>query len=67
MRYMMLVKGNSDDEAGKPPSPELIEAIGGQDFAIVHVMVFLGSLLYILAYLVTDVAYTFVDPRVRLA
>ena len=39
----------------------------GQDFAIVHTMVFLGSLLYILAYLATDIAYTFVDPRVRLA
>lgn len=45
----------------------VIEAINGQDFAIVHVMVFLGSLLYIIAYLATDIAYTFVDPRVRLA
>ena len=44
----------------------VIEAIGGQDFAIVHTMVFLGSALYILAYLATDIAYTFVDPRVRL-
>jgi hypothetical protein len=25
---MMLVKGNSDYEAGKPPSPKLMEAIG---------------------------------------
>jgi len=45
----------------------IVEAIGSQDFAIVHTMVFLGSLLYILAYLATDIAYTFVDPRVRLA
>jgi peptide/nickel transport system permease protein len=45
----------------------VVEAIAGQDFAIVHTMVFLGSLLYILAYLATDIAYTFVDPRVRLA
>ncbi|MEP6609047.1 MAG: ABC transporter permease [Burkholderiaceae bacterium] len=45
----------------------VIEAINGQDFAIIHTMVFLGSLLYILAYLATDIAYTFVDPRVRLA
>jgi peptide/nickel transport system permease protein len=44
-----------------------IEAINAQDFAIVHAMVFLGSLLYILAYLLTDIAYTWVDPRVRLA
>ena len=28
MRFMMLVKGNSDYEAGKPPSPALMEAIG---------------------------------------
>jgi hypothetical protein len=27
MRFMMLVKGNSDYEAGKPPSPELMAAI----------------------------------------
>ncbi|GAB4476433.1 MAG: ABC transporter permease [Burkholderiaceae bacterium] len=44
-----------------------IEAINAQDFAIVHAMVFLGSMLYILAYLATDIAYTWVDPRVRLA
>jgi peptide/nickel transport system permease protein len=44
----------------------VVEAIGGQDFAIVHTMVFLGSMLYILAYLATDIAYTFVDPRIRL-
>jgi peptide/nickel transport system permease protein len=44
-----------------------IEAIGAQDFGIVHAMVFLGSALYILAYLLTDVAYTVADPRVRLA
>jgi len=44
----------------------VVEAIAGQDFAIVHTMVFLGSLLYILAYLATDIAYTFADPRVRL-
>jgi peptide/nickel transport system permease protein len=43
-----------------------IEAISAQDFAVVHAMVFLGSLLYILAYLATDIAYTLVDPRVRL-
>ena len=41
----------------------VIEAINGQDFAVVHVMVFLGSLLYILAYLATDIAYTFADPQ----
>jgi tRNA-Thr(GGU) m(6)t(6)A37 methyltransferase TsaA len=28
MRFMMLVKGNTDYEAGKPPSPALAEAIG---------------------------------------
>jgi len=43
-----------------------IDAINHQDFAIVRAMVFLGSLLYILGLLLTDISYTLVDPRVRL-
>jgi len=34
---------------------------------VVRTMVFLGSLLYIVSYILIDVAYTWVDPRVRLA
>jgi peptide/nickel transport system permease protein len=45
----------------------VIEAIGKQDFAIVRTMVFLGSLLYIATFVLIDLAYTWVDPRVRLA
>ncbi len=45
----------------------VIEAIGGQDFAIVRSMVFLGALLYIASYIVIDLTYTWADPRVRLA
>ena len=44
-----------------------IDAIQGQDFAIVRSMVFLGSVLYILGLLLTDLSYTLVDPRVRLS
>ena len=44
----------------------MIEAISGQDFAIVRTMVFVGSLLYILTFVFIDIAYTWVDPRVRL-
>jgi peptide/nickel transport system permease protein len=44
----------------------VIEAIAGQDFAIVRSMVFLGAVLYILSYVLIDVLYTLVDPRVRL-
>ena len=43
-----------------------IEAIQSQDFAIVRVMVFLGSLLYIVGLILTDISYTLADPRVRL-
>jgi len=43
-----------------------IDAIQAQDFAIVRSMVFLGSVLYILGLLLTDLSYTLVDPRVRL-
>jgi peptide/nickel transport system permease protein len=44
----------------------VIEAIAGQDFAIVRSMVFLGAVLYILSYVLIDILYTLVDPRVRL-
>jgi peptide/nickel transport system permease protein len=45
----------------------VIEAIGKQDFAIVRTMVFVGSLLYIATYILIDIAYSWADPRVRLA
>jgi peptide/nickel transport system permease protein len=44
-----------------------IDAINRQDFAIVRAMVFLGSVLYILGLILTDISYTLVDPRVRLS
>ena len=43
-----------------------IEAIQAQDFAVVRAMVFIGSVLYIIGLLLTDLSYTLVDPRVRL-
>ncbi|MGG7055038.1 ABC transporter permease [Nitrosomonas sp. ANs5] len=43
-----------------------IDAIHSQDFAVVRAMVFLGSLLYIVGLVMTDISYTLVDPRVRL-
>lgn len=43
-----------------------IDAINSQDFAIVRAMVFLGSILYIVGLVLTDISYTLVDPRVRL-
>jgi peptide/nickel transport system permease protein len=45
----------------------IIEAITGQDFAIVRTMVFLGAVLYIATNALIDIAYTWVDPRVRLS
>ena len=44
----------------------VIDAITGQDFAIVRSMVFLGAVLYIASYVLIDFIYTLVDPRVRL-
>ncbi|SDY20494.1 ABC transporter permease [Nitrosomonas sp. Nm33] len=43
-----------------------IEAINSQDFAVVRAMVFLGSLLYIVGLILTDISYTLVDPRIKL-
>lgn len=44
-----------------------IEAIQSQDFGVVRAMVFLGSALYLVGLILTDVAYTLADPRVRLS
>jgi len=43
-----------------------IDAIQAQDFAIVRAMVFLGSFLYIVGLILTDISYSWADPRVRL-
>lgn len=42
-----------------------IDAIQQQDFNVVRVMVFLGTLLYIIGLILTDISYTWADPRVR--
>lgn len=44
-----------------------IDAIQAQDFAVVRAMVFVGSVLYILGLILTDISYTLVDPRIRFA
>ena len=44
----------------------MLDAIRSQDFAIVRSMVFIGSILYILGLILTDISYTWADPRIRL-
>jgi peptide/nickel transport system permease protein len=44
----------------------MVDAINSQDFAVLRAMVFLGTVLYILGLVLTDVSYAVVDPRVRL-
>ena len=44
-----------------------IDAINSQDFGIVKAMVFLGSVLYIIGLILTDISYTIFDPRVKLS
>jgi peptide/nickel transport system permease protein len=43
-----------------------IDAIYSQDFSIVRTMVFFGSILYIIGLILTDLAYAWADPRIRL-
>lgn len=45
----------------------LIEAIGAQDFAVVRSMVFIGTVLYIIGLILTDLSYAWADPRIRLS
>lgn len=42
------------------------DAIQSQDFAVVRAMVFLGTVLYIIGAIMTDISYALLDPRVRL-
>jgi len=42
-----------------------IDAINAQDFSVVRSMVFIGSVLYIVGLILTDISYTLVDPRIR--
>ncbi len=43
-----------------------LEGIQAQDFRIVGSMVYLGSFLYIVGLILTDISYTLFDPRIRL-
>ncbi len=45
----------------------MLDSIRAQDFSIVRAMVFLGSVLYITGLILTDISYTWADPRVRLS
>jgi peptide/nickel transport system permease protein len=42
------------------------EAISANDFSTLRAMVFLGSLMFIVGQVLTDLSYTLVDPRIRL-
>ena len=42
-----------------------IDASNAQDLAVVRAMVLIGSVLYIVGLILTDISYTFVDPRIR--
>ena len=44
-----------------------ITAIHAQDFAVIRSMVYIGSILYIVGLLLTDISYTLVDPRITLS
>jgi peptide/nickel transport system permease protein len=43
-----------------------VEAIDNNDFSTLRVIVYIGSLLFIVGQILTDISYTLVDPRVRL-
>jgi len=43
----------------------MVDAIQANDFSTMRTMVYIGSLLFILGQVVTDISYGLVDPRVR--
>lgn len=45
----------------------LFNAIQTADFAVVRSSVFLGALMYLAGFILTDICYALVDPRIRLS
>jgi peptide/nickel transport system permease protein len=43
-----------------------IEAINSSDFPVIKAVVFVGSIMYVFASLLTDICYALVDPRIKL-
>jgi peptide/nickel transport system permease protein len=43
-----------------------VEAINSTDYPVIKATVFVGSVLYVFASLVTDILYAAVDPRIKL-
>jgi peptide/nickel transport system permease protein len=43
-----------------------LNAISGNDFAVIKAITFIGAILYVLANLAADICYALVDPRVQL-
>ncbi|GAG33863.1 unnamed protein product [marine sediment metagenome] len=43
------------------------DAIQLNDFATLRVMVFIGAVIFVIGQILTDISYSLVDPRVRLA
>lgn len=43
-----------------------IDALNAQDFSVVRAMVFLGTVAYVVGLILTDIVYTWADPRIRL-
>ena len=43
-----------------------VDAINGNDFATLRVMVFIGALAFVVGQVLTDLSYSLADPRVRL-
>jgi peptide/nickel transport system permease protein len=43
-----------------------VEAINSTDYPVIKATVFVGSILYVFASLLTDICYALVDPRIKL-
>ncbi len=43
-----------------------VEAINSADYPVIKAVVFVGSVLYVFASLLTDICYALVDPRIKL-
>ena len=44
----------------------IIEAVGSRESSVIMAMTYIGSILYVIFNLITDICYSLVDPRISL-
>jgi peptide/nickel transport system permease protein len=45
----------------------LVDSLGRSDYTVAMAILFISTVLVLIGYLISDILYTIVDPRIRLS